>query len=99
MTMCTAIIQSVMTTFIQNKSVATIRATVQNISKIRCVERCNKERQKGMCTLAGYNKATKTCYLSIDNPKDIMDTADEMAGVILFDSDLTGLYRILFMFD
>jgi len=53
---------------------------LQKISKIKCVETCNKERQKGRCTLAGYDKRTETCYLSDDDPQNVFDTDDEMTG-------------------
>jgi len=43
-----------------------------------------------MCTLAGYNKATKTCYRSIDDPQDALDTPDEMAGVFFYETQPTG---------
>jgi len=95
--LCTATLQSAMTTFTVKKCVATSHTTVQMISNIQCVEKCNKERQTGGCTLAGYNKATKTCYLSVDDPNDVMDTADEMAGVFFFDSDPTGMYCMIYV--
>ena len=88
--LCTATIESVMTRFTEKKCVATSHTTLQKISKIKCVERCNKERQNGRCTLAGYNKATKTCYLSVDDPQDAQDTQDEMAGVFFYEPDPSG---------
>jgi len=65
------------------------------------VERCNKERQNGRCTLAGYNKATKTCYLSVDDPHNALDTPDEMAGVFFYEPDPNGksVLLTLLMFD
>ena len=96
-TPCTANIRSVMTKFTEKKSVATSHTTIQNISKVRCVEKCNKERQNDRCTLAGYNKATKTCYLSVDDPLDAMDTTDEMSGVFFFEPESTGKFSILIL--
>ena len=84
-TLCTATSESVMARFTENKKVATSHTTLQNVSDIQCVRKCNKERQRGMCTLAGYNKATKACYLSVDEPHDALDTADEMAGVFVLE--------------
>ena len=83
-TFCTATIQSVATKFTEKKSVLTSHKTMQNISDIQCVRKCKKEQQNGMCSLAGYNKSTKTCYLSVDNPQDVLNTTDEMSGVFLF---------------
>ena len=59
------------------------------------MERCNQEKQKGMCTLAGYNKATKTCYLSIDDPQAVLDTTDDMAGVLIFEPIFSGILILL----
>ena len=83
-TVCNANIQSVTTKYTEKKSVATSHTTIQKISKIKCVERCNKERQNGRCTLAGYNKAINTCYLSIDDPQNVLDTTDDMTGVFFY---------------
>ena len=93
-TLCNATIQSVMTMFTEKKSVATSHTTLQKISKIKCVEKCNKERQNGRCTLAGYNKATKTCYLSVDDPQNVVDTTDEMTGVFFYETHLPGIVNI-----
>ena len=92
--LCNANIESVTTQFTEKKCVATSHTTLQKISKIRCVEKCNQERQKGRCTLAGYNKATKTCFLSVDNPQDVLDTTDEMTGVFFYEPEQTGIKHI-----
>ena len=89
--LCNAKIQSVTTEFTGKKCVATSHTTLQKISKIKCVEKCNQERQNGRCTLAGYNKATKTCYLSVDDPLDVLDTDDEMTGVFFYQPEPTGI--------
>ena len=89
--LCNAKIQSVTTEFTGKKCVATSHTTLQKISKIKCVEKCNQERQNGRCTLAGYNKATKTCYLSVDDPQDVLDTDDEMTGVFFYQPEPTGI--------
>jgi len=58
---------------------------------------CNKGRQTGGCTLTGYNKATKTCDLSVDDPQDVLDTSDEMSGVfVLFDLYTTRMYHMIY---
>jgi len=93
-TLSNANIQSVTTLFTEKKFVATTHTTLQNISKIKCVERCNQERQNGRCTLAGYNKATKTCYLSVDDPQDVLDTTDEMTGVFFYEPELNGTFLL-----
>ena len=87
-------IQSLTTMFTEKKCVATSHTTLQKISKIKCVEKCNQEKQKGRCTLAGYNKATKTCYLSVDDPLDVLDTDDEMTGVFFYHPEPTGIINI-----
>ena len=87
-------IQSVRTEFTEKKCVANSHTTLQNISKIMCVERCIQERQKGRCTMAGYNKATKTCFLSVDDPQDVLDTTDEMTGVFFYEPVNSGIKHV-----
>jgi len=86
--------QIVATKFTPGKILSTSYTTLQKISKTQCVEKCNKERQTGGCTLAGYNKATRSCYLSVDGPQDVLDTTDEMYGVFFYEPDQTGIYNI-----
>jgi len=95
MSLCNANIQSVTTMFTRKKCVANSHTTLQKISKIKCVEKCNQERQKGRCTLAGYNKATKTCYLSVDDPQDVLDSTDDMTGVFFYETQPTGRINLL----
>jgi len=95
--LCNATIQSVTTKFTEKKSVTTSYATLNTVSKIKCVERCNQDRKNGRCSLAGYNKATKTCYLSDDDPLNALDTDDEMAGVFFYEQDLTGIFQMSFL--
>ena len=33
------------------------------------------------CKIAGYNKYAKSCSLSMDNPDDLIDAANETSGV------------------
>jgi len=93
--LCNANIQSVTTKFTDKKCVATSHTTLQKVSKIKCVERCNQERQNGRCTLAGYNKASKTCYLSVDDPQDVLDTTDDMAGVFFYEPQPAGICNFI----
>jgi len=89
--LCVATIQSVTTQFTEGKKLSTNYATLQKVSKIQCVERCNKDKQTGGCTLAGYNKATRNCYLSVDGPQDVLDTTDEAYGVFFYEPDQSGI--------
>ena len=90
-TLCKTTTQRWTSLFMENKKVATSHTTLQPISKIRCVERCNRERQNNRCTLAGYNKATNTCYLSVDDSQDVLDTTDNMSGVFFHQPDSTSI--------
>ena len=81
----TATIHHVGTRFTEKKRVVTNHTTLHNISDILCVRKCLNERQNGMCTLAGYNKATQTCYLSVDDPHYALNSPDEMAGVFFYE--------------
>ena len=94
--LCMATIQSVKTKFTEGKKLSTSHTTLQKISKIKCVERCSKEKQTGGCTLAGYNKATRTCYLSVDGPHDVLDTTDDMFGVFFYEPDQAGKFDFRF---
>jgi len=94
--LCYADIQSVATKFTEMKSVVTSYVTLQDISKIKCVEKCNKERQNNRCTLAAYDKRTKTCYLSDDDPMNVLDTEDKMTGVFFYEPCVTGISTFLF---
>ena len=76
---------------VYREKTTTSHTTLQKISKIKCVERFNKERESGRSTLAGYNKATKTCYLSNEDPLDVLDTNDEMTGVFFYEPEPTGI--------
>jgi len=80
-TPCTALLIEKDTRFENRKCVGTSRMTLQQYSKIKCVQKCHEENIKGLCNVAGYNKATKTCYLSMDNHQDVLDVDDEMSGV------------------
>jgi len=90
--LCMATIQTVQTKFTEGKKLSTSYTTLQRISKVKCVEICSKEKQTGGCTLAGYNKATRTCYLSVDGPQDVLDTTDEMFGVFFYEPDQAGIF-------
>lgn len=81
MRQCGAQIQDVNTQFVGRKIVATSHLILQQYSKIKCVKKCHEENLKGLCNVAGYNKTTQTCYISVDSQQDVLDVADDMAGV------------------
>jgi len=83
--LCSADIQEVRTEFVKNKVLSTSYATTQHISKLNCVQWCSRDRQMGKCKIAGYNKYAKTCSLSMDNPEDLINVADEMTGVYVIE--------------
>jgi len=79
-----ASIQTTQTTYTKGKMVATSHTTIQPISKIQCVERCNEESKRNRCSIAGYDKSLKACYLSVDNQTDVVNVANENVGVFFF---------------
>jgi len=91
--LCKADIESVSFTFTVNKSVNTTHTTLHDISDIQCARKCNKEKQNGRCTLAGYNKRTKTCYLSNDEPLNVFDIDDAMIGVFSYEMTEVNYYE------
>jgi len=95
--LCNAYAEFVRFNFTEKKSVATPYTTLHNISDIKCVRKCNKERQNGRCTLAGYNKATHSCFLSDDDTQAVIDTDDEMTGVFFFQLNMNGIINISFL--
>ena len=82
---CVALLIESDTRFVNRKCVGTSRMTLQHYSKIKCVQKCQEERTKGLCNVVGYDKKTKTCYLSMDNYQDVVDVDDEMTGVFFMD--------------
>jgi len=79
---CEATILTASANFTKGKAVLTSHTTIQPYSKIQCAEKCFDEGRNGRCTVAGYNKALKACYLSIDAEENVLDVADEMSGVL-----------------
>jgi len=88
-------IKTVETTFTKGKTVATSHTVLQPVSKSQCVERCHQEEKQGSCTIAGYNKNTRACYLSVDSQHDVVDVADETLGVFFLKGN-TVYIRFLF---
>ena len=78
---CVALILETDTRFENRKCVGSSHKTLQHYSKIKCVQKCHEENTKGLCNVAGYDKATKTCYLSMDSYQDVLDVNDESFGV------------------
>ena len=92
---CTASYQSVTAMYTEGKKMSTSYTTLLNFSKIQCVDRCIKDKLTGGCTLAGYNTTTMTCYLSIDDPQDVLD-ADDTYGVFFYEPVPSGIFYFKF---
>jgi len=91
--LCNADIESVRFTFTGNKSVNTTHTTLYDISDIQCTSKCITEKQNGRCTLAGYDKRTKTCDLSDDDPLNVFDIDDAMIGVFSYEMTEVNYYE------
>jgi len=78
---CEATLLSTTAQFTKGKVVATSYKTIQPFSEVQCVTKCFEDGRKGMCYVAGYNKVTSTCYLSVDREQDVLDVEDDMTGV------------------
>jgi len=76
-------VQQMNTTFITGKAVSTSHTSLQRYSKAQCVKKCLEEGKKGACSVAGYNEATRVCYLSTDSEDDVEDVVDELSGVFV----------------
>ena len=93
-------IKTVETTFTKGKTVATSHTVLQPVSKSHCVERCHQEEKQGSCTIAGYNKNTRACYLSVDSQHDVVDVADESLGVFFLKGNTVYMiFRDLFFYN
>jgi len=86
--LCKAVFQTTATHLTMGKTVATPYLTLFSYSDIKCVRKCFNERKQNRCSVAGYDKATETCFLSNDGQQELLDTADEAVGVFFY----SGLY-------
>jgi len=80
---CTADIQELRASWMARKTVPTSYLTLERYSKIRCAEKCYAEGKQGKCKIAAFNKATKTCRLSMDSHQDAVDISDDSSGVYI----------------
>ena len=80
-------LQDFVATFFKGKTVATSYLTHERRSKVQCAEKCYNERKQGRCRIAGYNKGTKICHLSMDCPYDVFDIADDSSGVFIYQQE------------
>jgi len=78
---CDANIWTFTAQFMKGTAVARSHQTSQAFSEIQCVRKCLEERKKAMCSVAGYNRTSKVCYLSNDSQEDVVDVDDDNAGV------------------
>ena len=85
--LCSSAIQERRTQFVKNKLLSTSYATKQPISKLQCVEWCSRDNQNGKCKTAGYTKSSKTCKLSMDYERDLLNVTDESTGVFLVEKE------------
>jgi len=74
--------KNILWTTISFKTVSTYYSMIQPCSTIQCAGRCFIENHQGKCHTAGYNEATHTCYLSVDNKRDVLDVTDGMMVVM-----------------
>ena len=75
-------------TFIERKTVSTCYKTIEPFSEVQCAEKCYAEGQQGRCTIAGYNKATQSCRLSMDSQQDVVNSQDEWDSVFIYQQEL-----------
>jgi len=82
--------QEIYAKFTKGKAVATSHTSLQQCSQIQCVRKCFEEGKTGACSVAGYNKARKVCYLSTDSEDEVVDVADELSGVFILPQPTQG---------
>jgi len=84
-------IQEFKQTFVKGKTVATSYQIKEGVSKLQCAEMCHKERMQGRCRIAGYNKGTRVCRLSMDCLYNVLDIADDSTGVFMDEHEPQGI--------
>jgi len=83
---CSTTMRDARTQFVKNEILSTSYATNQPISQLNCVRWCFSDGNKGKCKIAGYKLSDKSCSLSMDNPEDLMEVADELSGVFVIET-------------
>jgi len=93
--LCVATFNTTNIHFSVGKKVNTSYKTFQSYSKIQCTVKCWDEKRQNRCSVAEYNTATQSCYLSKDSQQDLLDTDDETCGVFLY-ANPQGMFRYRF---
>jgi len=80
-------LQEFLASFKKGKTVTASYQTLERFSKVQCADKCYQEGKLGRCRIAGYNKNTKVCRLSMDSQCDILDIADDSSGVFIYQQE------------
>jgi len=83
-------VQDVRAQLTVRKRVASSYTAIQPYSKIQCVKKYVEEGRRGRCSVAGYDKDIKTCYLSIDSKVSVMAVTNKMSGVFVIQQQEAG---------
>jgi len=84
--LCSTTMRDARTQFVKNKIISTSYVSKQPISQLNCVRWCLSDGNKGKCKIAGYKMSENSCSLSMDNPDDLVEVADEMSGVFVIET-------------
>jgi len=79
-------------TFITRKILPTKYLTIQPFSIIQCAAKCYEEERQGRCSIAGYNTATKSCFLSMDSWNDAIDFPDDSFGILNTTQGISNIF-------
>ncbi|WAR30230.1 HMCT-like protein [Mya arenaria] len=66
----------------KGQKVSTFTSSIPAVSLIKCESMCSLRKRNGMCNICGYDKTSKTCFLSDDNEDDIILTSDDRKVVL-----------------
>jgi len=80
-------LQEFIASFIKGKTVSASYQELERFSIIQCADKCYTEGKLGRCRIAGYNKGTKVCRLSMDSQGDVLDIADDSNGVFIYQQE------------
>ena len=95
-TLCGATLQ-ISATFIAGKSVATNHTALRPYSEIQCAAKCFEEGRYNRCRIAGYNRETHACYLSLDILQEVVDVVDQNVGIFIMQGILAQNIEVVFL--
>ncbi|WAR30366.1 hypothetical protein MAR_032908, partial [Mya arenaria] len=64
------------------QEVSSYTSSIPSVSLITCGSTCFSRKRNGMCNICGYDKVSKTCFLSDDSEDEIIFTSNDSKVVL-----------------